>query len=175
MKRLVLSVLLGSSLLLGGCGGGEDAEAKEEISTYLMDQQEGQQMIDLEQEEADCISEGMVDGIGVDRLKEYNFLDEDGTVNENPTEPEMSNEDAETMVDAMFDCTDVMDTMQNELADSMGEQSPEVKECFDEALTEERVRALLVATFSGNQDAATQELTAPLMKCAMGGLTPPEE
>lgn len=175
MSRLVLPVVLASSLLLGGCGAGEDAEAKEEISTYLMDQQEGEQMIDLEQEEADCISEGMVDGIGVDQLKEYDFLDEDGTVNEDPTEPEMSNEDAETMVDAMFDCTDVMDTMQNELAGSIGEQPPEVRKCFDEALTEERVRALLVATFSGNQDTATQELTAPLMKCAMGGLTPPEE
>jgi len=175
MRRLVLPVVLGSCLLLAGCAGGEDAETKEEISSYLMDQEQGTTMITLEQEEADCIAEGMVDGIGVDRLKEYDFLDEDGTVNEDPTEPEMRDEDAETMVDAMFDCTDVMDTMHNELAGSIGEQPPAVRKCFDEALTEQRVRGLLVATFSGDQDAATQELAGPLMKCASLGLTPPEE
>lgn len=175
MKHLALSLVLGSALVLGGCGGGEESQAKEEISTYLMAQQEDDQMIALEQGEADCISGDMVDGIGVDKLKEYDFLNEDGTVNEDATAPEMSDEDATTMVDAMFDCTDVMDAMQNELADSMGEQPPAVKKCFDEALTEDRVRGLLVATFSGNQEAAGQELTGPLMECAMKGAPPEPE
>ena len=135
MKRSILPALLAAVLVLSGCGASEDDEAKTAISDYLMEQQADDQMITLEQGEADCISEGMVDGIGVDKLKEYGFLKEDGTVNENAETPEMAQGDAETMVDSMFDCTDVMATMQDELAKSMGDQPAEVKDCFEEALT----------------------------------------
>jgi len=175
MKRTVLSALLASVLVLSGCGASEDDEAKTAISDYLMEQQADDQMITLEEGEADCISEGMVDGIGVDKLKEYGFLKEDGTVNENAETPEMSEGDAETMVDSMFDCTDVMATMQDELAKSMGDQPAEVKDCFEEALTEEAVRDMLVATFAGNQDEAGKALMGPLMECATAGSGLPQE
>ena len=175
MKRTVLSALLASVLVLSGCGNSEDDEAKTAISDYLMEQQANQQMIQLEQSEADCISGGMVDGIGVDKLTEYGFLNEDGSVNKNAETPKMEQEDAETMVSSMFDCTDVMATMKDELAKSMGDQPAEVKDCFEEALTEEAVRDMLVATFEGNQDEAGKALMGPLMECATPGSGLPQE
>lgn len=175
MKRTVLPALLASVLVLSGCGASEDDEAKTAISDYLVQQQEQQQMITLEEGEADCIAGGMVDGIGVDQLKEYGFLNEDGTVNENAETPEMSQEDATTMVDSMFDCTDVMATMQQELSKSMGDQPAEVKDCIQDALTEEAVRDMLVATFAGNQEEAGKALMGPLMECAMSGSELPQE
>ena len=174
MKRSILAAVLASALVLSGCGADEDEEAKTAISDYLMKQQDNAQMISLQQEEADCISDGMVDGIGVDQLKEYGFLKEDGSVNQSVETPEMSKEDAKTMVGSMFDCTDVMTTMREQLSKSMGEQPAEVKECFDEALTEEAVRAMLVANLSGDQEKAGQELIGPLMKGATGGATEPQ-
>jgi len=174
MKRSILAAVLASALVLSGCGADEDEEAKTAISDYLMKQQDNAQMISLEQEEADCISDGMVDGIGVEKLKEYGFLKEDGSVNESVETPEMSEGDAKTMVDSMFDCTDVMTTMREELSKSMGEQPAEVQECFDEALTEEAVRTMLAANLSGDQEKAQQELLGPLMKCATGGATAPQ-
>jgi hypothetical protein len=173
MKRTALGGALTTLLLLAACGGGEDEQAKAAISEQLMTQQQDQQMVELEQEEADCISEGMVDGIGVDQLKEYGFLDEDGTVNEDASTTTMSKEDARILVDSMFDCTDVMATMQEELAATMGQQTPEMRQCIEEALTEERVRKLLEATFAGEQQ-GTQELMAPLMQCAMLGSGAPQ-
>jgi hypothetical protein len=170
MKRSILPALLASVLVLSGCGANEEDEAKASISDFLMKQQSEDQMVTLKQDEADCISEGMVDGIGVDQLQEYGLLEEDNTVAKDVKTPEMSKADAQVMVDSMFDCTDVMKTMKDELASSMGQQPPEVKECFEKALNEEAVRGMLVATFSGDQDKASKELVGPLMECAGQGL-----
>ncbi|MFZ5845828.1 MAG: hypothetical protein ACOYX5_00420 [Actinomycetota bacterium] len=174
MKRTLLSAALASLLVLTACGGGgEDEEAKSAISDYLMQQQAEEQMIELEKKDADCISEDMVDGIGVEKLKEYGFLNEDGTVNAKAETPEMAKEDAEVLVDSMFDCTEVMDTIADELSSSMGDQSAKVKQCFEDALTEESVRGMLVGTFSGDENAG-QELIEPLTKCALGNMEIPE-
>lgn len=175
MKRTILSTVLASLLVLSGCGAGEEDEAKTAISDYLMEQQDDAQMITLKEGEADCIAGDMVDGIGVDKLKEYGFLNEDGSVNKDSKQtPEMSKEDSEVMVDAMFGCTDVMDTMRNELATAMGSATPEMQECFEKALSEEMVRSVLVATFSGDEAAAQQELMGPLGECITGGMGAPD-
>lgn len=171
-KRALMSAAV-AALVLSGCGSNEDEEAKTAISDYLMEQQSKDQMIDLEEKEADCISSGMVDGIGVEQLKEYGFLKEDGTVDEKAETPKMEHKDAETMVDSMFECTDVMATMQQEIASSMGQQSAETKKCFEDALTEDAVRGMLVATFEGDQKKAGEEFTGAMMKCAMGAQESP--
>jgi uncharacterized membrane protein len=175
MNRTILSAVLASVLLLGACGGSaEEDEAKTAISGYLMEQQDDKQMITLEKGEADCIAGDMVDGIGVDKLKEYGFLNEDGTVNKDSKTPDMSEEDSEVMVDSMFECTDVMDTMRKELAAAMGSATPEMQECFEKALSEEMVRSVLVATFSGDDAKAQQELMGPLGECITGGTDVPD-
>lgn len=175
MNRPLLAATLTLTVLLGGCvGDDEEAKAKTAISEHLMEEQEDQQMIAMEQQEADCISEGMVDGIGVDKLKEYGFLNEDATVNKDVETPTMSQGDAEVMVDSMFECTDVMATMKKELAGATGGQSPEMQACFEEALTEDLVRTVLVATFAGDEQKAQEELTGPLGKCMTDGLDTPQ-
>lgn len=167
--RALLVAVLGATLVLSGCGSDESEEAKASISDFLMQKQSEEQMIKLNRDEADCMSADMVDGIGVDKLKDYGFLNEDGTVDGTAKPTSMDRKDAETMVDAMFHCTDVMATMNKELAASMGQQSEETKKCFEKALTEDAVREMLTATFAGEQEAASKELTGSLMKCALGG------
>ncbi len=170
MNRTILVSVLASLLVLGACSGtGEEDEAKTAISGYLMQQQKDKQMITLDKGEADCIAGGMVDGIGVDQLQEYGFLTEDGTVDKNAKTPDMSEKDSEVMVDAMFDCTDVMDTMRSQLAGAMGSATPEMQQCFEDALSEEMVRGVLVATFSGDQEKAQRELMGPLGDCLTAG------
>ena len=173
MKRSILTLALASVLVASGCGASEESEAKDAISTYLMDQQDTSQMLPLDQGEADCIAGDMVDGIGVDQLKEYGLLDEEGAVPGNARVPDMSEGDAKVMVSAIFDCTDVMATMQEELASAMGGQTPKVQRCLEKALTEELVRGVLVATFSGDESKAQQRLTEPLGRCITGGTDAP--
>jgi len=167
MRRTLLSATVATVFLLTSCGASEEETAKAEISEYLVKEQGEQEMFQLEKKEADCIAGDMVDGIGVDQLKEYKLLKDDGTVNANADVENLADEDAEVMADAMLQCADVMKEVKDGLAESMPQATPEVKKCFDEALTEDLVRKMLVATFTGKQDAA-QELTAPLMECAMG-------
>lgn len=175
MKRAILSALLATGLLLAGCGNSEDEQAKSALSDYLVKQQDGQQqMLQLKPEEADCMANGMVDGIGVDQLKEYGLLKDDGTVDEKAKTPKMSEEDSKAMADAMFDCTDVMKTMREQLAKSLGNQPAAVKECFDKNLSEDSVRAMLEASFAGDQQKASQSLLGPLMECTTKGSQQPK-
>jgi hypothetical protein len=170
----VLTVLTVLAVLLGGCaGGGQEAEARTAISDYLMAQQDDGRMLPLEREEADCIAGDMVDGIGVDGLQEYGLLDEDGSVDEQARAPEMSQEDSQAMVDAMFDCTDVVQAMRDQLATAAGGQAPEVQKCLDGALTEQLVRDVLASTFSGDAAEAQRQLMGPLGGCLTGGTDVP--
>ena len=181
MTKTVLALTAVLMLTLTGCGGGggggggassEDSDAAKEISKSLMEQNKGEDMLAVKQEDADCIGEGMVDEIGTDKLKDYGFLKEDGTVAEDLEGLKMSTEDAGAMTDTMFGCTDVMAMMKDSMSAQMGDQDPALQKCIDEVLTEERVRDLLTGLFSGNEAAAGKSLTAPLMACAqkaMGG------
>jgi hypothetical protein len=161
-----LAVLAVLPVLLGGCAGGtQEAEARTAISDYLIAQQDDGRMMPLERVEADCIAGDMVDGIGVDGLQGYGLLDEDVSVDEQARSPEMSQEDSQVMVDAMFDCTDVMQAMRDQLATATGGQSPEVQQCLDGALTEQLVRDVLASTFAGDAAGAQRQLMAPLGDC----------
>lgn len=146
MKRTVLYAAVASGLVLSACGASQEDEAKTAISAYLMDQQQDEQMIELDEGEADCIAGDLVDGVGVDQLEEYGFLDEDGSVNENASTPDMTEEDAEVLADAMFDCADVMAAVRQELASAMGGSEPRMQRCLENALSEDLVRTVLVAT-----------------------------
>lgn len=174
MKRSILAAAVASAVVLTGCGGGgdtadEDAKAKGAISAYLMQQQRSAGMMDLKEQEADCIADGMVDGVGVDQLKEYGLLKEDGTVDKKADAPDLSKGDSEVVVDSMFDCTDVMATMKEQLGQAMGGAGAETTKCVQDALTREVVRDILVASFSGEQQQAQQELMGPMTKCLAPG------
>jgi hypothetical protein len=169
MTRAALAGALTTLLLLTACGADEEEQAKAEISEGLMQQPEAKEMLQLGTEEADCVADGMVEGIGVDQLEKYGILGEDGSFDTESSLDAMSKKDATTLVDSVFDCTDAMAAIKDEVASSVGQQSAEVTECIDEALNEERVRSLLVGVFSGNEEQATAELTGPLMQCALKG------
>lgn len=167
MKRSILAALTASVLVLSGCGSNEDEEAKTAISDYFQQQQQtagGQQAPAMKKKDAECLADGMVDGIGVDHLKDYKILNEDNSFNKKVSNFEMSQDDAEVMADSFLDCTDTMKQMQDQIAAGAG-QSPEAKKCFEDALTREKVRSMFVANFSGDQKKAG-ELQGELMKCS---------
>lgn len=175
MSKTVLALLLAALLGLAGCGGGTEETAKSSIADSLMKQQPDQpaaKMLSLERDEAECIADGMVDGIGVDQLQEYGMLTEEGTVDQSVGDVKLSRKDAETLTDAMFSCTDVRQMVRKSLAKEMGDQDKAVRACVDKVLTEDALRSMFVAVFSGNSDDASKELVGPLMNCAIGSMDP---
>jgi hypothetical protein len=170
-----LAVLAGLLLPLTACGGGDDEAAAKAISDSIMKEQEGaqQSVFTMKREEADCIGEGFVDRIGVDKLKEYEFLSED--LKAKPmTNIVMETEDAESATDVLFDCADVEGLMNEALA-SGAQMDERTKACLDEVLTEDKLKSMFTLMFSGEQEKANQEVIEPLTKCATAGLEQPAE
>jgi hypothetical protein len=178
MHKALAGLVAGLMVVVAGCGvfGGEEDEAKQAIADSLMRSDGGTGMMSLEREDAECLADRMVDGIGLDRLKEYGLLREDGTVNENQdfTTIEMSTEDAETTVDALFRCTDVMRVVREQMAQTPGAKDPEVQRCLERAVSEQLVRKVLVGMFSGQGSAVGGKLMRPAMRCLMRGVEVPK-
>jgi hypothetical protein len=165
-----LAVLAGLLLSLTACGGGDDEAASKAISDSIMKEQQGaqQSVFTMEREEADCIGEGFVDEIGVDKLKEYEFLDEN--LKAKPmTNVVMEPDDAEAATDVLFECADVPALMNEALA-SGGQMDEKTKACLDKVLTEDKLKSMFTLMFSGEQEKANQEVIQPLTECATAGL-----
>jgi hypothetical protein len=165
MKIRTLGAVGVLALALTACGGGDDEKASESISKAIRDSDS--QNMTLTQQQADCIGEGFVEEIGTDQLVEYKVLKEDLSVNEGVDNAKMSEGDAEAAADVVLECADV-----REVFTGMMEGMPEeAQTCLEEQLTDERLRAFLAATFSGNQDdEAVQELSAAMQECVTAGL-----
>jgi hypothetical protein len=165
MKYRTLGAIAVFALALTGCGGGDDATASESISTAIRDSDT--QDMSLTQEQADCIGDGFVEEIGTDQLVEYKVLNDDLSVNEGVDNVEMSEADAKAAAGVVLDCADF-----KEVFTGMMEGMPEeARTCLDEALTDERLRDFLAATFSGDEDAAAvEELSAAVQECVTAGL-----
>ena len=172
MTKTALTLLLTALLALAGCGGGTEQTAKDSIAESLMDQQSEQdaQMLAVDREDADCIADGMVDGVGVDQLQEYGLLTEDGTVDKTVADVELSHEDAETVTDAVFSCTDVQKMVRQALSKELGKEDQAMRACLEKVLTEDALRAMFVGVFSGESEQASRKLMAPLMNCAVGSM-----
>lgn len=173
-KTLAAAAISGLLLTLTACGGdggsSDDEAAAQAISDSIMKEQEGGSgdVFTMDREEADCIGDGFVEDIGVDRLQEYGFLTEDLEA-EAMTNVTMETEDAEAATGVLFDCADVTELMSQAMAS--GEQvDAATQKCLEDVLTEDKLRSMFTLMFSGKQDQASQEVIAPMMKCAEGSM-----
>lgn len=154
------------SVVLTGCGGNDDeAQAAEAISASMME--ESDEDFTVDQAQADCVGEGMVDRVGVDKLKEYGMLTDELTVNDGVTDVTMEEADADSAADVLVNCVDA----QAIIAEQMGADdsiTPEQQECMAEAFTNEALTDMFSLMFQGKEDEATQGMMEPLMSCMMG-------
>ncbi len=134
-------------MLLSACGGGgdakaaadpQDAKAAKALSASLLDSGGGTGL-ELTPKQADCIGNGMVDGVGVEELQKQGLLTKDLKVDRQTTNVEFSKADATTIVDTMFRCAPVMDTIKKGLAQS-SQLGAEAQKCVDDALDEKVVK-----------------------------------
>lgn len=169
-----VTALAGVLLSLTACGGGDDDAAAKAISDSIMKEQEGAQdsVFAMKRDEADCIGDGFVDDIGVDKLKEYKFLDDE--LQAKPmTNIVMKPDDAKAATDVLFECADVEGLM-NDALGAGGQMDERTKACLDKVLTEDRLKSMFTLMFSGEQEKANQEVIQPLTECATAGLQQPD-
>lgn len=168
MRKTQALVLAGAlAITLSACGGGadDDARAAEAISQSMQDASDEDFTVDETQ--GDCVGEGLVDRIGVDKLTDYGLLSDDLTVDEDVTDVTMEQADADSAADVFVSCLDAEKMMSEELA--AGEDLTEEQQaCIAEVLDEDALQGMFSLIFQGKEDEATGELMGPLMSCIIG-------
>jgi len=160
-RGLLAAFALVLSASLTACGGGDDEKASQAIADQLSSEQvEGIQATD---EQATCVGDGFVDELGVDKLKEYGILNDDLEVDEGLETTDMSEEDAGKAADVLMDCVDF-----REMMGDTGEMPDEVRDCLDDALSDDAIHALLTGLFSGDTS-GQEEYQQAILECASAG------
>jgi hypothetical protein len=150
------------SLGLTACGGQED-EAKTSMSESFQEQNLGGMEVDEGQ--ADCMAGDIVDGVGVDKLKEYEILDDDGKVNEELENAELSEGDADTVSAALVDCIGAETIVEEQVVQD--QMTAPQQDCVKEAMTGDRLKQLISAGFQGadQSEESVQEMQEDMTAC----------
>jgi len=152
-------------LLLTGCGGGGDEdEAKENIKAGLLEQDSGLAGTEVTEEQAQCVSDGLVDDIGVDKLQEYGVLEDDLSVDASAAPENVDAEDADTLASVIIDCVDFKEVMTEQMG-ATADLTDEQKTCLSDAIDEEALKDLLSAGFQGEEPEMGADMQADMMKC----------
>lgn len=163
MKKTA-AVLCAALLTLGACGNSDDDTAKENIKKSVLQGDESlTNGAKPTEEQASCVADGMVDDIGVDKLKSYGLLTDDLQIDDSAAPTDLSAEDADALAGVFVDCVNVQDT----IADSVGQGkdlTDEQKQCISDAVDEDTVKAGLSAEFQG-KTADNTEMQSELAKC----------
>ena len=132
MRRLPATVAV-AGLVLGACGQGQsDEEAMVEAISVSILEDETFAGYGIVEEEATCVAESTVDGLGVDRLSEVGF-DADAATDEEIDLSQLSDDEVEVIGGAMEDCIDdIGDVLVDTVAASILED-PEPTFPIDEA------------------------------------------
>lgn len=150
-------------LTLTACGGGED-EAKENIKASLLEEGGDFAGTELTDEEATCLSDGMVDEIGTDKLQELGLLDEDNNVVEDANPDDLEKADADALAGTIVDCVDVQELMAQEMGPMMEQMDEEQQKCITDAFDDETIVELISASFQG-EEPDTTALQETVMEC----------
>lgn len=175
------ALALSATLLLAACssgsgGGGGSAEVSDEGKPYaeafaanLMRDDEG---FGLDEDRADCVGGHVVNIIGVDKLKEAGVEPEDlGAGDDLTGDIDLDEKQATAVYDSFGTCkVDLREAMMENFAQDE-DMTPEMKKCFENALTEDVLRQVLILGLTGEDESPeAMAVMAPIMGCVFMGL-----
>jgi hypothetical protein len=156
----------------GASGGGDDETARENIKASLLDRGAALAGTEVTDKQAGCISDGMVDEVGVDKLQDYELLDEELKIREEAEPKDMEKGDAEALAAVFVDCIDMEAMFEEQFASGAGAQLTEEQQtCLTDAIDGDVIEKALADTFQGKEADPTAELQGDIMACVTGGGT----
>ncbi|CAN5208169.1 hypothetical protein BH20ACT3_BH20ACT3_10870 [soil metagenome] len=106
-------------------------------------------------DQGDCLGEGWVDTIGFDRIVDAGITPEQfgGGSGDQLAALELGEPEAQALYDQLGDCDIDLRQVFLDLFDASGELNDDQRQCVDDQLTDERLRASFVADCLGEDDA----------------------
>lgn len=151
------------------CGNSDAAHAKASLKVTLLTNANASGSQNLTDTQATCLSDGLVDKIGVKQLQADKIIDAKANAIEhslnNNTLPKA---DATKFADTYLDCTDHGAAATAAIKSALEASATDAtKTCIDSKLTAAVVRDFMIAGFSGGNSASTAVLqTAVMTPCA---------
>lgn len=163
MTKMTVVAAATLSVLLTGCGNDAD-QAKENIKASILDEETIAET-KVTEEDAACLSDGIVDEVGTDKLKEYGLLNDDLEVESEVSEVTMEAGDADAMAEVFVGCVEAEKMLEDQFATMTGSLTPEQQECMKEVLDEDKVKEIMSATFQGDMSDMQSSLQEDFMTC----------
>jgi hypothetical protein len=165
MKKMA-AVLCAAVLTLSACGNGDDDEAKKNIKAAVLDDETSLTGgAKPTEDQANCIADGMVDDVGVEKLQKYDLLDKDLKINDDADPTDMKEEDADALAGVFVDCIDVDEMFADQFASGDQKLPDEAQECIKDAIDEDAMKAGLSASFQGKEDEGFAKMQQEMMAC----------
>ena len=164
MRTTTVALICAISLSLTGCGAGDEDTAKDNIKTSILDEEQIAGT-EVSEDDATCLSDGIVDEIGTDQLQEYGLLNSDLEVKDEVGEVTMDEADAESMADVFVECVDAEKILEDRFSEMSGSLTKEQTDCMKEVLDEEKVKEIMAATFQGDTAGMQSSLQEDFMPC----------
>lgn len=162
-------VALSALLLLASCGEDDAEVAAKSLRSEIVANSSVATSSSITEEEAGCVADGMVEGIGVEQLQDYDILTEDLKVNQGIENVEMDEGDADALADVFIDCIDTEALFENQLASgsTSAALTADQQDCVSDAVTEDVIKEILAASFQGKRNDAYAGLQEQMMDCAL--------
>lgn len=157
------AVLLTATGLLAGCGGNDEETAAKNIKASI--QKEDVAGANLTDKQAGCLSDNIVDEIGVDQLKKYGLLNDDLKVDDKLTDVKLKKDDADAMAGAFTDCVDAEKLIEDQFSQAASGMSKKQQDCIKDVLTKDKVEQILSLTFQDKSSDIQSTLQEDLMSC----------
>lgn len=168
MKKAILAlttlfVVLFASTACGSGGGLDKDEQKiaDNLSAYFQEGSTGA----LTSKQADCLSDGLVEGAGGPALKKAKLVKANGDVNEENVT--FTKKMATTFADSYFDCIDYAKLQSASVAKADNKvDATKLEACITKSIPEDEAKSLIVRQLTKKTDAAAETATfKKLEKC----------
>ncbi len=165
----------GTSSESGGSDSSAETTAKASIKDSILSQGGDFGGTTVSESQAGCLANGLVDGIGIDKLKEYKLLDAQNEIQQGANPSDLDATDADSLAGTFVDCVDVVSMLTDQLT-ANNPLSASATKCVAKALDDETIKSVLSANFQGKQPKMNTKMQNDLTTCLMsdvGGMEMP--
>jgi hypothetical protein len=168
ISAVLCAVLLMS---LAACGSSDDDKAKANIKASVLKDSSGVAGgSKLTDQQAQCFADGMVDDVGVDKMKKYKLLDDNLKIIKDASPTNMSADDADATAGVITKCVDLKKLITDQINSSTQTKLTDTQsKCISDAIDEDAIRKGLSASFQGKTSNPMSDMQGALMNCVTGG------